>query len=1412
MKPIDAFLAELSQQNVKIVLDGEQLRVASKAALTTELVEQLRRRKPEILHFLQQSVKKGTHTIQPAARHSNLPLSYAQERLWFLNQLEAESSAYHMPMALRLVGHLDVTALEQSLQALVRRHESLRTTFVTLEGGSPLGAAQVIGAPDFHLASIDLTPLPDAAQAIEIKRLAAEDAQRPFNLAAGPLFRATLLRLRSHPFPVNPPQPAEQVLLLNMHHIVSDGWSMGIFMRELAALYAAFLAGKPSPLPDLPIQYADFAVWQRAWLEGEIMAEQLAYWRRQLADAPPTLNLPQDFPRLAQPTFRGGHCARQVALPLTDRLKALSRQHEVTLFVTLLATFKLLLARLAGEEDVVVGTPVAGRNRVELEGLIGFFLNSLALRTDLSGNPSFGELLQRVRRVTLEAFTHQDIPFEKLVAELQPARHLNHSPFFQVLFNLAPAQAGMLQLPGLRVENAVELDDERAKFDLTLYVTETAEGIELQAVYHAELFAAIRIAHLLDQYHHLLEQIGRDAARSIDSYSLVTPQAQALLPDPTLQLPEPAYAPVPQRIAMWAERAPTQIAVAQGNQTWSYQDLVQQAAAVAQALQADGVREGDVVALWGERRFGLIAALLGVLSSGGVLLTLNPQSPRPPLEFMLKETRARHLIFLADEPLPAWLEAYCPHVLRVDPQRGIHCQATEAASLCLPGPSPAAPAYIFFTSGTTGVPKGVLGAHQGLAHFLDWQRQAFGIDIADRAAQLTQLSFDVVLRDILVALVSGGALVLPPSQELMDGRQLFNWLAQEQITLLHTVPSLAQAWLADVPAGVTCPSLRRVFFAGEPLVDSVVRQWRMIFPNCEMINLYGPTETTLAKCFYRVPEAPLPGVQPVGFPLPETQALVLRETRLCGVGEPGEIVIRTPFRTRGYLNNPEEQHRRFRRNPYTGDDNDLLYYTGDSGRYRPDGSIAILGRRDDQVKIRGVRVELRGIEALLSQHPAVQQCVVIPVGEGWEKRLVAYVRARPAEQATGSSALQATTLRQYLQAQLPDSMLPAAFVLLDALPLTPSGKVNYGALPAPPLTGAPGARLLPRTPQEQRLVQIWEEVLGVAPIGIRDSFFDLGGHSLLAVRLISKIKEAFAHHLPVGALFQHPTVEALAQLLHQAADPAIWSPLVAIQPGGSKPPFFCLPGLGGNVLYLHALASHLGQDQPFYALQTVGLDGVTPPYTTVEAIVDRYLTEIRRVQPRGPYRLGGHSWGGKVAFAMAQQLVKAGEPVNLLALFDSTPPGMNEPTGVLWNEVEVIAEMLAGLKANYDANFTFSPALLAESTSEERLYRLRDCLEKTNQLPPGVDILQVRGMVNVYQANLRLLYTPQAVVPTPILFFAARDTGDEMIRRKVEAWSQLSPITVQQVPGAHVNLLWEPHVQTLAEVLAACLADSQSLN
>ncbi|HEY0737260.1 MAG TPA: amino acid adenylation domain-containing protein, partial [Herpetosiphonaceae bacterium] len=1341
-------------------------------------------------------------------RDRPLPLSFAQQRLWFLDQLQPESTAYNVSVALQLTGRIDIAALEQSLSAVVARHEVLRTNFITI-GENPV---QVIApAQAIRVQQIDLAERRAAERAAAVRGQIAEEARQPFDLAQDSLFRVKLLRLAD----------VEHVLLLTIHHAVADGWSMNILVQEVAALYQGFVAGEQITLPELPVQYADYSVWQRQWLDpeapGAALEHQLSYWRQQLGGTLPVLALPTDYPRTAAPSSRGDRRTVLLSKELSTALTALSQREGATLFMTLLAAFQMLLGRYSGQDDIIVGSPIAGRNQPETQDLIGCFLNTLALRGDLSGNPSFAELLRRVREVCLGAYAHQDVPFEKLVEELGPDRDLSRNPIFEVVLNFGNTPRTRIELPDVSL-SALEQPEIEAKYLITLYAAEWDGRLELDLVYQQALFSDERIENMLDQLTYLLEQIAADPAQPIQRYSLVTAAAQELLPDPSVALAEPDYELVADMFTAWVARQPDRAAIVCGEQAWSYAELATSARGITRALVEHGLERGDVVAVVGSRQFGLIASVLGVLASSGVLLIVDRGLPTQRQRQMIGEGKARYLLHIGErQPEDAWLEdlGELP-ILTIDGDTGYVRSDTRGTErdLARHVPQPSDAAYIFFTSGTTGVPKGILGNHKGLSHFLHWQRQTFAVEPHDRSAQLTSLSFDVVMRDMLLPLVSGAVLCLPEPGLTLAPHHILPWMERERITLLHTVPTLAQSWLADLPQGLTLTSLRWTFFAGEPLSDVLVRRWRETFGS-QIANLYGPTETTLAKCCYQVGQEPQPSVQPVGWPLPQTQALVLTaDNRLCGIGEPGEIVIRTPFRTNGYLNATEEQAQRFVKNPFRADERDLLYRTGDRGCYRLDGSLDILGRVDHQIKIRGVRVEPGEIEAVLRQHPAVMDAVVVArKDDRGDTRLVGYVVAE------GDQRALLRTLRGIVRQHLPESMVPSAFVLLERLPLTPNGKVDRAALPAPATwSDAQQSYIAPRDSVELKLVQIWEEALKVEPIGVLDNFFDLGGHSLLAIQLMSQIERAFGQQISLTTLFQEPTIEQLAGLLRQDPASRQWSPLVPLQPRGSQPPLFIAHPAGGTVFCYMPLAHELGTDQPVYGLQIRGLEAGQELHQTIEAMAAEYVTAIKTAQPHGPYRLAGWSMGGLVAFEIAQQLQRQGAEVEFLGIIDTHA----QSPWLLWSEHETSDRLDYDLVVRIAGpeHITLSREEFQAFSLEEQLSYALEAFQKLRLVPPDTRPDYLLRFMHMFDANGRATdrYQAQPYPHRITLFKAERNDRvpskpDVDVVEPTMGWGRISaqPVEVHVVPGTHSTMITDPHVRTLAERLSECIASLASI-
>lgn len=1064
------------------------------------------------------------------------PASFAQQRLWFLDQLDSGSPAYNIPAAVRLRGRLDVTALGKSLREVVRRHESLRTTFAVVDRQP----AQVIShATDVGLAVVDLQHLPEDERQERALWLAAEEARQPFNLEVGPLLRARLLRLGED----------EHLLLLTMHHIVSDGWSAGVFVHEMATLYEAFNRGERSPLEDLPIQYADYAEWQREYLQGEVLQDLLSYWKGQLGGSLPVLQLPTDRPRPASQSHKGATHPIALSQDLTESLKALSRREDVTLFMTLLAAFQTLLHRYTGQEDLTVGSTIAGRNRGETEGLIGFFLNTLVLRVDLSGNPTFRELLRRVKTVAVEAYAHQDLPVEMILDALQPERNLSQNPLFQVLFILQTTPMPALEVSNLKLE-LLEVDTGTAKFDLTLDMIEKPEGLRGSLEYNTDLFDASTVARMAGHLEVLLESIAARSDRRLSEVEVLSPSERETLLFGWSRTGDAATdACVHELFEAQVERTPEATAVVFGDKQLSYAELNGRANQLAHRLRRMGVAREARVGILMERSLEAVVALLGVLKAGGAYVPLDPAYPSGRLAMMLDDAQAT--IVLSREPL----RGGPPGTTAREVCLGTLWEeiAEESAENSSAGTTSANLAYVIYTSGSTGRPKGVAVQHGSLASYTETAGEEFAITPGDRVLQFASLSFDTSAEEIYPCLTRGATLVL--RSELMLG-SVASFL--EQCTQSHvTVLDLPTAYWHEITARLDAepltfpPRIRLVILGGEKALPERLAVWRRhIGGGVRLVNTYGPTEATIVATMHELTaQADADDERreiPIGRAIRNAQTYVLdRELQPVPIGAAGELHIGGAGLARGYLNRSGPTADRFIPHPFAGQAGARLYRTGDLARYLPGGAIEFLGRVDHQVKIRGFRVELGEIETALRQHPAVLDGVVLAREDTpGNKRLVAYVVWREGYTTPVSE------LRNFLREKLPDYMLPSAFAVLDAMPLTPSGKVDRRALPAPQQSQPPETFVAPRTPVEEVLAGIWSEVLELEQIGIEDNFFDLGGHSLLATQLLSRVREIFKIEVPVRRIFEAPTVAGLAETVET---------MVKTERGLQTPPLVPIP-------------------------------------------------------------------------------------------------------------------------------------------------------------------------------------------------------------------------------------------------------------
>jgi amino acid adenylation domain-containing protein len=1044
-------------------------------------------------------------------------LSYNQEILWVMDQITPSGTAYNVPRASRIFGRLDMPSLQQTLDALVARHEILRTTYAAT-GGAP---RQIVSPPrPVEIRFADLRALPDEGREAEAQRLLVAAARYGFDLSRDLMLRAEVLRLSEE----------EHVLLLLTHHIASDGWSKAVLFREFSALYDAFARSEAPALPEMPIQYADFAVWQRRLLEGEALERQLTYWKKQLAGAPEVIDLPLDRPRPKVQSYRGLHQALFIPRPSVDALARLAQREGATLFMVLLAAFQSLLFRYTQQVDIVVGTPIAGRRRKELEGLIGFLTNTLVLRTDFAGDPTFREVIRRVRDTALSAYDNQDLPFERLVRELNPDRSLSHAPLFQVMFVLQNNPAAERVPTGLTM-SPMKIERGNAKFDLLLSLTEHPDGLSGSLEYATDLFEPATMTRLRGHFRALLDALVTSPDEKVSALPLLTDgeRHQILVAWNDTATAYPRDLCLHQIVEAQAARTPETLAVlaADGGRL-TYRELDERSARLARFLRARGVDRETPVGLCLPRSIDMVVAMLAALKAGGACLPLDPAYPKERLALMLEDAGAK-VVLTTSSLAPSLPPSHAALIL-------LDAQAAEIARERAEGLTTAgAPddlAYVLFTSGSTGKPKGVLLHHRGIVNFATQAAKRYGFSAEDRVLQFASTSFDAHIEEIYPTLMVGGAVLLRDDEVIASTAYFTRWLEERAVTVADLPTAYWHEWVRDlVASGVALPPrLRAVIVGGEAPLSAAYASWVKVpgAAHVRWFNTVAPTECTVVTAVHE----PEPGVTeipveiPIGRPLGNTTCYVLDPRQNpVPVGVAGEWVIGGLGVARGYLNRPAETEARFLRDPWSAEKGARMYRTGDRARYLPDGSIVLMGRLDQQVKIRGFRVELGEIEAALAEHPGVSQSVVLArEDEPGQKRLVGYVVLFEEKGAT------AAELKTHLKSRLPEYMIPAAILALPALPLTANGKVDRRVLPAPDRegTGAIESFVAPRSPVEQILAEMWIEILKVPRVSVFDNFFDLGGHSLLATRVASRVREAFAIDLPLRRFFEEPTLVGLS--------------------------------------------------------------------------------------------------------------------------------------------------------------------------------------------------------------------------------------------------------------------------------------------
>jgi amino acid adenylation domain-containing protein/thioester reductase-like protein len=1106
------FLSLLNNLDIKIWIEDDQLRFrAPKGAMTAELKQQIKERKAEIIAFLQEAQTATQITslsLVPVARDKDLPLSFAQQRMWFLSQLDGESTSYNESFQLRIVGKLSLTALEQSINEIIRRHEVLRTNFPTVEG-VPF---QVI-RPNLTL-SIPVINVQEFTETA-VQEIINQEISKSFDLGTEPLIRATLLQQ----------DPESHLLLITMHHIIIDGWSMGVFFKELEALYPAFIQGKPSPLPELTIQYADFALWQREWLTKEVQDKQLEYWKQQLAGAPPLLELPTDYPRPPEQTFAGASVEFHIDADLTSQLVTLSQKSGVTLFMTLLTAFAVVLHRYSGQDDICIGSPFANRNRREIDSLIGFFVNTLVLRTQLEGNPSFLQLLEKVRSVVWDAHAYQDIPFEQVVEALKPERSLGYNPLFQALFVLENFSLDTLELPEISLTPEI-IDRGTSKFDLSVSAWQTKKGLKGFWEYNSDLFAPDTITRMIGHFQTLLAAIVKHPQQKVRELPLLTEleRHQLLVEWNNTQVDYPVDKCIHELFEEQVEKTPDAVAVVFENQQLTYQQLNSRANQLAHHLQSLGVKPETLVGICVERSLEMIVGLLGILKAGGAYLPIDPEYPTERVSLMLEDAQVSLLLSQKSllSQLPVDNQANPCQVICLD-QDTFNLALTENPSH---QSQPDNLAYVIYTSGSTGRPKGVAVTHQSVNRLVV-NTNYIQITADDRIAQAANIAFDAATFEIWGALLHGAKLVIITKSVLLIPEELAVNLHANKISVLFLTTALFNQIASLVPQ--TFSSLKYLLFGGESVDPKWVQEVLEKGAPQYLLHVYGPTENTTFSSWYLVADlAATAKTVPIGRPIANTQIYILdQHLQPVPVGVPGELYLGGDGLAQGYLNRPELTNEKFIANPFNNAKK--LYKTGDLVRYLPDGNIEYIERIDNQVKIRGFRIELGEIETLLSQHSEIKSVVVIAREDSpGNKRLVAYIV--PNQDSTPI----VQELRNFLKTKLPDYMIPGAFVILASLPLTANGKIDRRALPKPELDSTIVEKYVaPRNPIEELLTQTWLQVLKVESVGVNDNFFELGGHSLLATQLVSRIRNIFQVELPLNKLFAVPTVGELAHIITQ---------------------------------------------------------------------------------------------------------------------------------------------------------------------------------------------------------------------------------------------------------------------------------------
>ena len=1384
-------LIRLRALNARISVEQGRLRVVEPApkTLDDETWDQLQRHKEELRRVLQNAARtKRQIPISRVQRPEEIPLSFAQQRLWFLAQMEGVSEVYHMPQSLRLHGKLDRSSLKRALDRIVYRHEALRTTFHSVNG-QPIQRVHASG-DGFALQEHDLSA--SAEPETELKLLARHEARIPFDLESGPLIRGRLIGMAVQ----------EHVLLITMHHIVSDGWSLGVFIRELSSLYHAYHNGGEDPLPPLDIQYADYAIWQQQRLNGEELQQEREYWCRALEGAPASLDLPTDRPRPVQQSFDGSFLPIQLDASLTRELKILAHRNEMTLYMLVAAAWAIVLSRLSGQEEVVIGTVSANRARPELEGLIGFFVNTLALRLEIPG--TIAELLQNVRARILDIQEHQELPFEQIVEIVKPPRSLAQTPIFQVMLAWQSNNQEIPKFTGLKLEPEPG-SYTVAKFDLMLDLRETGDWIVGGLRYATAIFNRGTIERHAGYLRQALAAMVADSRQAVTEIDLLSPEEHRLLKSwNATEAPYPEHRCIHQLFEEQVRKSPDATAIVHEGRSLSYFELNQLSNRLAHQLIALGLKPDGCVAICAKRSLNMVVGMLAILKAGGAYVPLDPSYPSMRLMQILADASPK--IVLSDfSGRKALGEKALERLTAINLDEADLRRAEQPAT----DPDPEALglnshhlAYVIYTSGSTGTPKGVMIEHANATNLITWSMNVFPVSEMAHTLFATSIQFDVSVFECFAPLSCGATL------HLVDD-VLAMLQPKHSVSLMCAVPSAMTA-LLDQDAFP--PSLSTINLGGEPLKKIVVEKIFEQSDVARVCNLYGPTETTTYSSWisFRRNEQI---VESIGRPVANTQIYLLDKNKHpVPLGSVGELYIAGAGVARGYLNRPELTKERFLANPFSTDPEARMYKTGDLGRFREDGTIEYLGRNDFQVKIRGFRVELEEIEAALASCAGVREAVVLAREEHLgDKRLVAYITANGANSAL---PFDVEAVRSHLSSLLPGYMVPAIYVLLEKLPLTPNGKLDRKALPLPDdAVYATRSYEPPVGDMEMSIARAWREALKLEQIGRHENFFEIGGHSLLIVKIMSLLRQ-FGIRTTIADLFNHPTIQSLADFLSKRPAESFAHRVQRIREGSIAPLFLAHDG-GGSELYFSPLAKFLPRELPVYGLPSV--PSGEPQLHSMRAMAERLHQMIREAQPEGPYRLAGWSFGGLLAYETAQFLLEQGDTLEFLGLIDArNMEGRSvenrqrrTPEAVL---VDLCERQMGKRNGDSsvplnapDINFGFDELL----EHYRAMGALPDNFIHLTSEDACAECCKLEHHLHVMEA-----YTPQPIGIPVHLFVAGERFLQQAPLSPSLGWERCVPdhlLHIHMVPGSHHSMMRLPHIKTLGRKIIECLGVSAML-